>query len=317
MKRLIAISASDWHFENWKQFNENGRRIDAHIHAWEELGEVAEVNDVPIIFCGDMFNNPLFISNVLFARVMPVLKDTRAKVIGIDGNHDQDSGSTFEEQPNSYFETLSKLFPQFESANLKTVIHEDLSIHGVPYISLNVGFEDYVNNIKLVKGKTNILIIHTDLPGALDTNNLEVGSVKGISAQYSKLFKRFDLVLSGHIHKFQQLASNVYMVGAGQQQRRTDRGCEMGYIEIYDDLSVEFKALKTPQFKTYKNGDSTDTYHYWDKDTNKKKKPKKRGKEVEVKKATNYKAIIKTYARDKNIPKVKTKKLIKLIERKR
>lgn len=310
MKKLIAIAVSDLHLEEWKQFNKNGRRIDAHLSVWETLGLRCKKKNVPIYFLGDFYNNPKYITNRLLAESLPKLKETPCDVYGIDGNHDQDSGSTLDSQPNSYFNTLSKIFPQFHCLNFKSVNLGDVELHGVPYLSYNVGFEEYVKNIPLVKRKKNILLIHTDLPGAKDTNDVEVNSVQGISAQYSKLFKRFDLVLSGHIHKYQKLASNVYMVGAPLQQRRTDRNCEMGYLEIYDDMSVKFKTLKSPQFKTYTDTPDND-YDYWDKEITKKKKTKT----VKKKKvAKSYTAIVKEYAKDKGISKVRTKKLIRLLK---
>lgn len=312
MKKLIALALGDLHFEDWKQFNEDGRRIDAHLSVWALLEEECIAEGVPLIFTGDLFHNPKHISNKLLAKVLPTLAQAEHLIIGIDGNHDQDSGSRIDNQPNSYFKTMSQAFPDtFKCINFSSYEIHGVVYHGVPYLTLNVGFEDYVKNIKLDKTKKNVLVIHSDLPGAMDTNNMEVGSVHGISAQYSKVFKRFDLVLSGHIHKYQQLASNVYMVGAPLQQRRTDRNCEMGYVRIYDDLSIEFVEIEnTPKFKTYTDKPENE-YDYWDKEI----RAKKTKKENKVKKVgTSYKEIAKRYAQDKGISKIRTKKLIKLLK---
>lgn len=40
------------------------------------------------------------------------------------------------------------------------------------------------------------------------------------------------------------------MIGAPNQQRRTDKNCKLGYWKIYEDLSMEFVPLKGfPKFK--------------------------------------------------------------------
>lgn len=89
--------------------------------------------------------------------------------------------------------------------------------------------------------KPTILLLHTDYPGAKDTDNTEVGTVENLNVN---LLTKFKLVLIGHIHKPQRLGKKVYMVGAPLQQRRTDRNCKLGYWKIYEDFSMEFKPFK-------------------------------------------------------------------------
>lgn len=89
--------------------------------------------------------------------------------------------------------------------------------------------------------KPTILLLHTDYPGAKDTDNTEVGTVENLNVN---LLTKFKLVLIGHIHKPQRLGKKVYMVGAPLQQRRTDRNCKLGYWKIYKDFSMEFKSFK-------------------------------------------------------------------------
>lgn len=107
-------------------------------------------------------------------------------------------------------------------------------------------------------------MIHTDLHGAIDADGRRVGSVTNIPKNMDEYFGDFDLVICGHIHKPQVISSKILMVGATNQQRVSDMGCEMGYWELYDDLSYEFKPLKTPQFKEYLEGEGhEDTGDFW------------------------------------------------------
>lgn len=119
-------------------------------------------------------------------------------------------------------------------------------VYGVPYIDNNVGLSEYLKKLELDKSKKNILLLHTDYPGAKDTDGREIDSVENLNVN---VLNKFDLVLCGHIHKPQRLSKKVYMIGAPNHQRRTDRDCELGYWKIYEDLSLKFVPLKNfPKF---------------------------------------------------------------------
>ena len=119
-------------------------------------------------------------------------------------------------------------------------------IYGLPYIDHNIGLNKYLKTLRLDEGFKNILLLHTDYPGAKDTDGRIVDSAENINLN---MLNRFDLVLCGHIHKPQRLSKKVYMLGAPIQQRRTDKDCKMGYWLLKEDLSMEFKELKDfPKF---------------------------------------------------------------------
>ena len=114
-------------------------------------------------------------------------------------------------------------------------------VYGVPYIDHNIGLSKYLKTLRLKEGFKNILLLHTDYPGAKDTDGRVVDSAENINLN---MLNRFDLVLCGHIHKPQRLSKKVYMLGAPIQQRRTDKDCKMGYWLVMDDLSMKFVELK-------------------------------------------------------------------------
>jgi DNA repair exonuclease SbcCD nuclease subunit len=317
-KKLKFIAFSDFHLGDYKEFNKDSSRINDHLEVLNYLDNKAFENGVPLLFGGDFFHNPNRVSNELLNVAFPVLLNKiRSTIIGIDGNHDQDSTSSIDRQPSSYFKTLSNIKPEiYKCVNLSNYKVKDTIIHGVPYIHYNIGFMDYVNNIKLDKNYKNILLIHTDLPDAVDTNNSSFGQVQGIKKDFYNSFSRFDLVLSGHIHKHQKLSSNTYMIGAPQEQRRTDMGCPMGYLEIYDDLSVQFKEIKfSPKFVNITDEDEKKDYKPNDYFTFvKKDKPKNKSEKVNDKKPISVKNMILTYCQDKKISKVRKLKLMKILK---
>lgn len=312
-KKIKFITASDFHFEDWGQFNKDGRRITAHLRIWSQLEAICVKHNVPLLVPGDFFNNPKHLSNRLLNEVLPVIAKPKMKVFGIDGNHDQDGISTPTQTPYGYLNMLCGLSDKWVNCNFQMKRAEGLYIHGIPYLTHNIGFVEAIKKIQFRPGHKNILMIHTDLPGALDTAGREVGSAEGISAQYSKLFKRFDLVLAGHIHKPQQLASNVIMVGANLQQNRGDRNCEFGYWIIYDDLTFKFKAITdSPKFKKAEPGDGINDYDYWD--INKPKKHLEENTEVRSK-AKSVKGAINTYISDNSVSKTRSKLLKNIIKK--
>ena len=253
-KKLIALVFSDLHLHEWNEFNKDNIRVSQGLEVITRLQARAKIRKVPILFPGDLIHNPKYISNGLLSEILPFFAKLEVDIYGIDGNHDQCEQNTLDHISPSYFETFSEVFNKMHSVNFKSIETVDFVIHGIPYLTHNIGFEKAVSLIALHKTKPNILMIHTDLHNAQDTNGRQVGTVTNIPQNMDKFFKKFTLVLAGHIHKPQKLCSNVIMVGAPQQQRRTDRGAELGYWNIYSDGSFKFCPLKGfPVFKIGKD----------------------------------------------------------------
>ncbi len=249
-KKLIAIAFSDCHLNLWAKFNEDYFRTKVHFKIISKIKKVAKKERVPVLFTGDMFHKPESIDNELLdytTKYFSKISQKDFKCYFISGNHDMKLSNTVGSESPSLITSLSRVIKWLIPVDFKSIELDNFTIHGVPYLDHNKGLNEVVSNIKLTKGKPNILMLHTDYPGAKDTDGSEVGSVENLN---TNLLDRFNLTLIGHIHKHQRLSKKVYMVGATHQQRRTDRDCELGYIEIYNDLSVKFVSLtdKFPRF---------------------------------------------------------------------
>ena len=175
------------------------------------------------------------------------LNGTSFKCYTISGNHEIMEISKVGIQPKSWIYDLDPLFPWLHDLDYKTFkLTHNIQVHGIPYVDHNIGLSTYLKNMKLEEGYKHILLLHTDYPGAKDTDGRVVDSAENINLN---MLNRFDLVLCGHIHKPQRLSKKVYMLGAPIQQRRTDKDCKMGYWLLKEDLSMEFKELKDfPKF---------------------------------------------------------------------
>lgn len=170
------------------------------------------------------------------------------RIRAISGNHDMKKVSKIGEKPFSWLYTLPSNFIDIMDYKQDTLssYNQDIILHGVPYIDHNIGLCEYLKNLKLDKSKKHILMLHTDYPGAKDTDDREIDSVENLNIN---ILNRFDLIICGHIHKPQRLSKKVYMIGAPNQQRRTDMNCKLGYWLIMEDLTMKFVELSDfPKF---------------------------------------------------------------------
>ena len=264
MKKLIALGSSDWHLNNWNQFNKGGRRVKVSDEFILHLLGISDSKGIPILFSGDMFHTPSSLPNSLLNHYNKLfrrasVKFPKAKIIGITGNHDTEETSVVGETPISYVESYAEAFPSIITCIDYGAydLADDLVVVGIPYINHNKGFKEILDDLSSrYIDKYKILLIHTNLYGAKDPNGYEVEEVPNIPRNLGRFFKNYDLVLSGHIHKFAKLwADNVVMVGAPYQQRASDSGTGMGYLEIYDDFSIKFIPYQAPEFKYYNQGE--------------------------------------------------------------
>lgn len=248
MKNLVAYVISDLHINDWAKFNENDTRTHNQMRILVSLLSKSYNERVPILFCGDLFHKPDMIRPELLNLIFQDSLVVHTRYMGypimyaISGNHEINHISKIGEHPVSWTRLFTKMFPWLVCLDYcQVLIKDNIMIHGVPYVDHNIGLSKYLKEMKLNPKQKHILMLHTDYPGARDTDGREVGSVENLNLN---VLDRFDLVLCGHIHKPQRLSKKVYMIGAPIQQRRTDRDCDMGYWKLYDDLSMTFVKLK-------------------------------------------------------------------------
>lgn len=253
-KELLALVFSDLHLNLWAKFNEGNTRTKNGFGVIETLCKESQKHkDIPILFCGDMFHKPENIDQELALMAKSffdglVDKYPRQRIYCIEGNHDLKKVNTIGSINQGWISLFQNHVINVIGPNVRLNIGPfcDFEVHGVPYIDHNVGLSEYLKNMRLDKDFKHILLLHTDYPGAKDTDDRRIDSVENLNLN---TLSRFDLVLCGHIHKPQKLGKKVYMVGAPMHQRRTDRNCDMGYWKIYTDLSMKFVHLsKYPRF---------------------------------------------------------------------
>ena len=299
----LAYVISDLHIGQYGKFTS---RLDTALDILLKLGKKCSKHHVPLIHCGDLFHSSDKMDPYLLNRVIDVflkLSKLDFLMINITGNH----GSPLTHKVNepssllSYDQVIQKLFSNiFYNLDFKKIpiTYQHHTIYGVPYIDHNIGLNSYLKNLVLNPNKKNILLLHTDYPGAKDTDGRVVDSAENINLN---MLNRFDLVLCGHIHKPQRLSKKVYMLGAPIQQRRTDKDCKMGYWLVMDDLSMKFVELKGfPKFIDVESEDEVnDDGNYYT--VIPKKSSEKVNTNHKITKTLSKKKLAKRYLKEKGI----------------
>lgn len=272
MRKLVAVAASDFHINDWKEaYSYKGSRLSDSLQVLKYLGDEAISKGVPILFAGDLFHKPKAISNTVLSKFITSFKDNirqETSFIAIAGNHDQCEKHTNKNTSPDYITSLSKVFENLMCINNLYWECKDFIVAGIPYHTNNLGFRGAKQRLEaatLNSKKPKILLIHRDLPGAKNPQGFEVNESEDMtSANIAKEFKKWDLVLCGHIHKPQVIRKNIIMLGSPSHQNAGDMGIDMGYWEIYDDMSAIFKKLILPEYKYYKPGEQLpDDFHIY------------------------------------------------------
>ena len=305
-KKVIAIAFSDLHINLWAKFNNDNKRTLDHFRVLELIAEACKKHDCEALFCGDFLHKPESLDQELAILIKNQLeklwrKYPRFRVYAIDGNHDLKSINRIDDIKSGWvrFFDNDRNIVTLSPKTPPVYLYPDIRIFGVPYIDHNVGLSECIKSLRLDKDYKNILLLHTDYPGAKDCDGRMVDSVENLNLN---VLDRFDLVLCGHIHKPQRLSKKVYMVGAPLQQRRTDKDTELGYWKVYEDLSMEFVSLNEyfPRFIDVESEDDIkDDGNYYTV------LPKKSSIEVNTKhkisKQLYTKRLAKTYMKEKGI----------------
>lgn len=263
--KVRAISFSDLHYDDWSSLK--GRTSIDNIPrvALRSISSACIKHNCSALFSGDLFHKPQGITNSVFNNFLHdyynLFELNGIHFYAISGNHDHQGVNHKLQRSINYLQVLDEIFPTFHLIDYKRVKIQGFPntwVTGIPY---SINNQD-LTSIQKPKEKHNILLIHSNLPGAEDPNGFKSDSVDNIDS--FDIFNGYDLVLSGHIHKPSILSNNIVMVGAPYQQRSSDMGCEMGYWEIYEDFKFQFVHLDNlPMFrkkKTKKHHDDKDIY---------------------------------------------------------
>lgn len=260
-RKIIAVIFSDEHLALWLKHNEGNRRLKDGLDTLRKIKLLCKVHKCPSLFLGDLFHKEDGISNKLMSYTLPYLSNLwgsgKFETYAISGNHDQSQYNLIDKPSPSYIDTFSKTFKGLHCMDFKQHDFGEWTISGIPYITHDLGLIETVKNFNTNPKKYNVLMIHTTMPGAKDSDGREVESNLKLN-EFEKAIIKFDLVLCGHIHKpetYKLMTTDIVQVGSTKQQRLTDENCDMGYWLLYENYDIEFISLnKYPKFITLEPG---------------------------------------------------------------
>jgi DNA repair exonuclease SbcCD nuclease subunit len=309
-KDIAFIAFSDIQVEDWKRFSTNHSRLHYCYTAMDTIGGVAKKHGVPVLFAGDFFDNAKTLTNYLITNTFKAFHRNFRELpfIAISGNHDQSESNTIAHKSPSHLDLYNFAFSSFSLIDGGYVDLDQYRVHGIPYLKDNVGFVEMVKKARkaLHAEKPNILLVHTDFHNIKYNLKRASSTVENLPRRLNKLFKGFDLILSGHIHAPSIIRHNIVMLGATNHQRTSDMGVKMGYWIIYKDLTYSFVELNLPEFK--QGEDQKDGHFYLPKTLHKKDE----GELVQGKFETlDVKKLAKRYLKETN---TNSKKKLKALQ---
>lgn len=251
---MKAIAFSDLHVHPYTQHNENGRRLKNCLRVLEVVEKAADaVGADCLLFCGDLVDQHKAVPNAALNGIFEHYSKSRYTTIAVSGNHDYGQKRTLDnDDGESVLKALSIAFPdKFKLIDNSRITVGDTVIHGVPYY-------EYAEHLYQRVGEAaqhideelfNLLLVHVTAEGYIDMN------IPGTVNPKHDVFRLWDYVLSGDIHKKRLLADNFQMLGSPIHKVVSDAGDDKGiwYIETapLKPISTKFKSLN-PYFPTFK-----------------------------------------------------------------
>lgn len=299
--KLIALVFSDLHINDYSKFS---TRLNTSLNILEYISDICIKHNIPAIHCGDLFHKPDNISQVLMKKVFNTFRKLDSNnwdLYTISGNHTINEVSKIGKIPLSWENILSEQFNFLHSIDYTYFDIDNIRFYGIPYVDHNIGLGKYLKELELDDNRYNVLLLHTDYPGAKDTDGSEVGTSENISQNN---LDKFDLILMGHIHLPQRLSKKIYMIGSPYQQRRTDKKAKLGYWELYSDLSLKFVSIsdRFPRFIDVKSDqDILDDGNYYTVISEKIPQVNLDKSPNNLNKSLSKKRLVKRYLKEKGI----------------
>jgi DNA repair exonuclease SbcCD nuclease subunit len=266
-KRIVAIASSDWHIHKFKAFDKDDSRLKASLRAGKYIMDAAATLGVPLLHCGDWFHTPKEVENETMSSTIDLVANAKCEIISISGNHDMSEKNSFDHRSPSHLKSFKHIKHFHRIDRNYTHTKTGLFVYGIPYMNNDL---DIVKCLEVAaeprrrNAEFSILLLHSDAPGAMTPEGIKINETEHIPTDYS-LFKGWDLVLFGHIHKAQKLHDKAWMLGCPIHQNAGDVGNACGYWEIYEGGGMTFKRLDMfPQFIRLKKGEKPqDDYNYY------------------------------------------------------
>lgn len=205
--------------------------IDDQRHILNQVLDNIKINAINVlVIAGDIYDRPLAPSEAieLFNNFLNTLNTLSIEIFIINGNHDSMTrlgfGNEIFEQSNIHIASEQELYKKYQI--------EGINFYLCPFINLELGSvlleskyhdfttmkQDIVNKMNIDADELNIIIDHSYIIS--NQNDIEQDSairplsLGGSEFTSSGVYKPFDLVLAGHIHRHSHIKPNIYYSGS-------------------------------------------------------------------------------------------------------
>jgi len=255
---------ADTHAHLYKEFStitevSGNSRLDQIISALDYMKTYCLENDIKhILFAGDMFHRRKEVNIKVFNAIYDVLSSFSKgglELIGIPGNHDQESNEQFPEHSLYTFNRLDGI--TFHSRNNFQHVNENVCICCLPYCKdpeyTLLGIQEAEQFKQAYPDVQLILLAHLGVSGAM-VNNMIMQDKFSVESLSPEIFKYGIL---GHYHRRQFLPGTNHMlyVGSTLQHSFNDEGEDKGFyvIDTNKRHHIEFIPIPSPKFVTVRN----------------------------------------------------------------
>jgi len=205
-------------------------------------------NGCKLIILGDIFHtnkpDPIFLTK--FIEFLNFLKSLNVQTYIIPGNHDC----------NSFFDGAMDPIAMLDYKNIKVILDiekqfiNDINCIFVPYTQ-EYSASDAIFSIQrhITKKSSNIVFCHHTIDGAVVGAERKI--MRGKDYKLNKI-EKVDLVISGHVHKYQTFSNNkipVIYCGSPIQFDVTERNDKKGFVELNKKLEYKFHELEVTKYK--------------------------------------------------------------------
>lgn len=205
--------------------------IDDQKHILKQVVEAVTINDIDIlIIAGDIYDRPIAPGEAIdiFNIFLNSLNKLNTAIFIINGNHDSMTrlgfGNQIFENSNIHIVSEQTLFKKYQIDNINFFL--------CPFINLELGsvlldtkYRDYTDmkrdiiaKMDINPNECNIIVDHSYIisnQSDIEENSaIRPLSLGGSEFTSSTVYKDFDLVLAGHIHRHSHIKPNIYYSGS-------------------------------------------------------------------------------------------------------
>jgi DNA repair exonuclease SbcCD nuclease subunit len=252
-----AFVFSDLHVHQYRQFNEDGRRLKNGIAFLDYIFKLANANSIRILLMpGDLFNNMQIMATKAVNAVATSLQHSFAiypeiTLIAISGNHDDAEVNLIDKPAESALEYLATVFPRFvllDKCDQTFITEGGNIIWGAQYYEHSEHFrmrmEEIIHKFEARKGKSFLLMHQSVASGLPIDDDIE---------PTDPLFDRFHMIFNGHIHDNQLVTDKFVNVGSPMHRDGGDVGKTKGFwvVDLDDPLDTISFVDITNRYPTF------------------------------------------------------------------